>query len=134
MMYKSKTDSSNCQINFDFPLKENLKFKSPKLLLQIQTALDVPWAGKCAGENNGSRIDSIVLAKVARGRSSPFFPAHYKECKLASNMMTSIIGYWREKYMKRALSDFEVSEFLMSFFWIQVTVFLFIPRDTALSI
>ena len=35
-----------------------------------QTALDVPWAGKCAGENNGSRIDSIVLAKVARGRSS----------------------------------------------------------------
>ena len=36
-----------------------------------QTALDVPWAGKCAGENNGSTIDSIVLAKVARGRSSP---------------------------------------------------------------
>ena len=37
----------------------------------IQTALDVPWAGKCAGENNGSTIDSIVLVKVARGRSSP---------------------------------------------------------------
>ena len=36
-----------------------------------QTALDVPWAGKCAGENNGSTIDSIVLANVARGRSSP---------------------------------------------------------------
>ena len=36
-----------------------------------QTALDVPRAGKCAGENNGSTIDSIVLAKVARGRSSP---------------------------------------------------------------
>ena len=36
-----------------------------------QTALDAPWAGKCAGENNGSTIDSIVLAKVARGRSSP---------------------------------------------------------------
>ena len=29
------------------------------------------WAGKCAGEKNGSTIDSIVLAKVARGRSSP---------------------------------------------------------------
>ena len=38
---------------------------------RTQTALDVPWAGKCAGENNGSTIDSIVLAKVAQGRSSP---------------------------------------------------------------
>ena len=27
-------------------------------------------AGKCVGENNGSTIDSIVLAKVVRGRSS----------------------------------------------------------------
>ena len=34
--------------------------------LGYQTALNVPWAGKCAGENNGSTIDSIVLAKVAR--------------------------------------------------------------------
>ena len=42
-----------------------------KYLSWSQTALDVPWAGKCAGENNGSTIDSIVLAKVARGRSSP---------------------------------------------------------------
>ena len=42
------------------------------ILLNIgQTALDVHWAGKFAGENNGSTIDSIVLVKVARGRSSP---------------------------------------------------------------
>ena len=41
------------------------------LWCNTQTALDVPWVGKCAGENNGSTIDSIVLAKVARGRSSP---------------------------------------------------------------
>ena len=34
-----------------------------------QTALAVFCAGKCAGENNGSTIDSIVLAKVTRGRS-----------------------------------------------------------------
>ena len=27
-------------------------------------------AGKCVGENNRSTIDSIVLGKVARGRSS----------------------------------------------------------------
>ena len=40
-------------------------------LLVRQTALDVPWVGKCTGENNGSTIDSIVLANVVRGRSSP---------------------------------------------------------------
>ena len=36
----------------------------------FQTALAVFCMGKCAGENNGSTIYYIVLAKVARGRSS----------------------------------------------------------------
>ena len=36
----------------------------------IQTALAVFCVGKCVGENNGSTIDSVVLAKVLRGRSS----------------------------------------------------------------
>ena len=45
------------------------------------------------GENNGSTIDSIVLAKVARGRSSPrttrnadwLWRRFYMECTLVEN-------------------------------------------------
>ena len=35
-----------------------------------QTALAVSCVGKCAGENNRSTVDPIVLTKVAQGRSS----------------------------------------------------------------
>ena len=37
---------------------------------ESQTALAVSCAGKCAGENNSSTIDSVVSAKVVQGRSS----------------------------------------------------------------